>query len=137
MIEFYDHQKLAIERLKSGSILCGGVGSGKSITALGFYFLKECGGDLKTMKMKNPKDLYIITTAMKRDTFEWNDECAQYYVKYVDGTATYEIWVEDKESMTARFNVMKNYDIAGVAGWKLGLESDDIWPLIRDNFYAP
>ena len=67
-------------------------------------------------------------------TPEWNDECAQYYVKYVDGTATYEIWVEDKESMTARFNVMKNYDIAGVAGWKLGLESDDIWPLIRDNF---
>jgi spore germination protein YaaH len=67
-------------------------------------------------------------------TPEWNDECAQYYVKYVDGTATYEIWVEDKESMTAKFNVMKNYGIAGVAGWKLGLESDDIWALIRDNF---
>ena len=42
--------------------------------------------------------------------------------------------IRSEESMTARFNVMKNYDIAGVAGWKLGLESDDIWPLIRDNF---
>ena len=83
MIEFYDHQKLAIERLKSGSILCGGVGSGKSITSLGYYFLKECGGNLKTMKMKNPKDLYIITTAMKRDTFEWNDECARFYLEGV------------------------------------------------------
>lgn len=78
MIKFYDHQKLAIERLKSGSILCGGVGSGKSITALGFYFLKICDGELKTFSRKNDISLYIITTAMKRDTHEWDNECAKF-----------------------------------------------------------
>ena len=67
-------------------------------------------------------------------TAEWNDECAQYYVKYVDGTATYEIWVEDIDSMTAKFNVMKNYGVAGVAGWKLGLQSEDVWQLINSNY---
>ena len=76
-IELYSHQKTAIEQLKSGSILCGGVGSGKSRTALTYFFLKEAKGTLKIngsgsySKPKDPKDLYIITTARKRDTGEW------------------------------------------------------------------
>lgn len=80
MIEFYDHQKLAIEKLKPGSILCGGVGSGKSITSLGYFFLKECHGDLKMLTAKSPMDLYIITTAMKRDTKEWEMECSRFLI---------------------------------------------------------
>lgn len=66
--------------MKNGCILCGGVGSGKSRTALG-YFYQQHGGDLsdpdKTF-MKNPKDLYIITTARKRDTCEWEGELAPF-----------------------------------------------------------
>lgn len=59
----------------------GGVGSGKSRTALVYYFVKECKGQLPINKdgdiseMKKPKDLYIITTARKRDTLEWEKEC--------------------------------------------------------------
>jgi hypothetical protein len=81
-VELYEHQKLAIEQLKPGSILCGGVGSGKSRTALTYYFVKECGGKVKVngqggySPMKKPKDLYIITTARKRDLFEWEHECS-------------------------------------------------------------
>lgn len=79
-IDLYSHQKVAIENLRSGSILCGGVGSGKSRTALAYYFTKECNGkitkDGDPLKMKNPKDLYIITTARKRDTLEWERECS-------------------------------------------------------------
>lgn len=62
--------------MRNGCILCGSVGSGKSRTSLAYYY-KEQGGKLGTEKyarMKKPKDLYIITTARKRDTLEWEDE---------------------------------------------------------------
>ena len=73
--DLFEHQKIAIEKLKSGSILVGGVGSGKSMASLAYYFEKECGGRLKPFSsMKNPKDLYVITTARKRDTLEWDKE---------------------------------------------------------------
>lgn len=74
----YDYQLTAIKNMKNGCILCGGVGSGKSRTALGYFYTLN-GGKLnaaKSFKMtaKPPLDLYIITTARKRDTFEWDDE---------------------------------------------------------------
>lgn len=77
-VQLYPHQKEAIEKLRSGSILCGGVGTGKSITSLAYYYIKECGGDIldsgDILPMKEPKDLVIITTARKRDTHEWEGE---------------------------------------------------------------
>jgi len=74
-ISLYEYQKTAIEKLKSGSILVGGVGSGKSRTAITYFFVKECGGKIEPYSsMKDPKDLYIITTARKRDTLEWEQE---------------------------------------------------------------
>lgn len=79
-ISLYDHQREAVNKLDSGKILCGGVGTGKSRTALAYYFEKECNGDLsaKRPRMKNPKNLYIITTARKRDTKEWDLECIPF-----------------------------------------------------------
>lgn len=78
-IKLMDHQKKAIDMLHSGSILCGGVGTGKSCTALGYFFNKECGGDISSnIQMTKPKNLYIITTARKRDTGEWGLECANF-----------------------------------------------------------
>lgn len=75
--KLYPHQKEAVEKLKTGSILCGGVGTGKSLTSVYYYFYKECKADSKR-KMKNPKDLYIITTAKKRDSLDWEKECAPF-----------------------------------------------------------
>lgn len=75
-IELADYQLDAVNRLRNGSILCGGVGSGKSRTSLAYYY-KEQGGKLGTqfyVAMQNPKDLYIITTAQKRDKKEWEEE---------------------------------------------------------------
>lgn len=78
-IKLFDYQKKAIEELQTGSILCGGVGSGKSRTALAYYFTQEGGGLDPYKKMKNkPRDLYIITTARKRDTLEWEGELAPF-----------------------------------------------------------
>lgn len=80
-IQLYDYQLDAVNRMKNGCILCGGVGSGKSRTALAYYY-KEQGGMLGTKDYKpmpgKPKDLYIITTARKRDTLEWEGEMAPF-----------------------------------------------------------
>lgn len=69
-VRLFDHQKKAIGLLHSGSILCGGVGSGKSIAGIAWYFLNSYA--------KNRCDLYIITTAQKRDKLEWDHECALF-----------------------------------------------------------
>lgn len=71
-----DYQADAVSRLKNGNILCGSVGSGKSRTALAYYY-KQFGGDLESdtyRPMRAPKDLYIITTAKKRDDLDWEVE---------------------------------------------------------------
>ena len=76
----YDYQMEAVKKMRNGCILNGGVGSGKSRTGL-FYYFKENGGwiDENGYKpMTNPKDLYIITTARKRDSLEWEGELASY-----------------------------------------------------------
>ena len=84
MIQLYSYQLDAVKRMKTGCVVCGGVGSGKSLTALAYYYLQN-GGDPETlmggeyMPMDDPpKDLIIITTARKRDTFEWEKELAPF-----------------------------------------------------------
>ena len=78
-IKLDDYQLDAIKRLKTGSILCGGVGSGKSRTALAYFFTQN-GGVLGVDKSRMvwPRDLYIITTAQKRDKGEWEQELAPF-----------------------------------------------------------
>src|SRR5574344_1953615 len=79
-ISLYDYQLDAVNRMKNGCILCGGVGSGKSRTSLAYYY-QEQGGRLGTdryVDMQNPRDLYIITTARKRDTKEWEGELVPF-----------------------------------------------------------
>ena len=76
----YDYQMEAVEKVRNGSILCGSVGSGKSRTGL-FYYFKENGGwidEYGYKPMKNPQDLYIITTAKKRNSCEWSRELANF-----------------------------------------------------------
>ena len=66
--------------MHNGCILCGGVGSGKSRTALGYFYAQNGGGGGggTYVEMKNPRDLYIITTAQKRDTKEWEGELVPF-----------------------------------------------------------
>lgn len=79
IVELSELQAKAVSRLKTGSILCGGVGSGKSRTALAYYFSRVLDGKLDEYTPPTiNKDLYIITTARKRDTLEWDDECALF-----------------------------------------------------------
>ena len=76
-----DYQMDAVKKMKNGCILNGGVGSGKSRTGL-YYYFKEQGGSIDPdyKPMKNPRDLYIITTAMKRDSLEFEGELANFHI---------------------------------------------------------
>lgn len=83
-VELYSHQIEALDKMKNGCILCGGVGSGKSRTGLAYYYTKIAKGSLRVNdegEFKPPQeavDLYVITTARKRDTKEWEDELAPF-----------------------------------------------------------
>lgn len=80
-VDLYDYQLRAIGNMKNGCILCGGVGSGKSRTALAYYYIRNDGDlDAESYYPMNdpPKDLYIITTARKRDTLEWEGELSPF-----------------------------------------------------------
>lgn len=98
-IELYEHQLSAVNRLKNGAILQGGVGSGKSRTALAYFYLKVCEGTLEINgkgsfgPMKHPMDLYIITTARKRDTLDWEKECAPFCLTRERSLSVFDILV--------------------------------------------
>lgn len=79
-VELKPHQEEAVNQLKNGAILKGGVGTGKSRVAIAYYF-EQCGGSYKGGEFKpftDPKDLYIITTAKKRNDADWIEECAPF-----------------------------------------------------------
>ena len=89
-MELREHQIEALEKIHNGCILNGRVGSGKSLTALAYYYLVNNGdpdalmGEIAhgcTLIMDDPPlDLYIITTARKRDKFEWDDELINFHM---------------------------------------------------------
>lgn len=79
-VTLYDFQEDALRRMKNGCVLNGDVGSGKSRTAIAYYYTLF-GGVVNTnryIEMTNPCDLYIITTARKRDTLEWEGELVNF-----------------------------------------------------------
>lgn len=100
-----DYQIESMNKLKTGSILCGGVGSGKSLTSLAYYFIKVCGGRLddEYEPMTKPLDLYIITTARKRDTFEWEGECSNFLLSTESGIGQVNVVIDS-------WNNIKKYD---------------------------
>lgn len=63
-------------------------------------------------------------------TPEWDEETCQNYAEWQSGSATYQIWVEDLESLRVKLNVMSTQNIAGVAVWRLGYGTPGAWELI-------
>lgn len=86
MKELYEHQKKAVAQLRNGNVLHGGTGSGKTLTALAYYVENE-----------TPKDIYVITTAKKRDSLDWERDGASLGIgprhdATLHGTLTVDSW---------------------------------------------
>ena len=109
-IELRDYQIDAVKQMKNGCILCGGVGSGKSRTALAYYYIQN-GGVIKPKEyipMKNPQDLYIITTARKRDTLEWEGEMIPFLLYSETDRPYHNKVVVDSWNNIAKYADVKN-----------------------------
>lgn len=124
------HQLDALSKIKNGCILCGGVGSGKSITSLAYYYMQN-GGDISTLKggdyvyMKKPRDLYIITTARKRDTLEWNGELTRFLlypdpeVNAYDNKVVVDSWnnIQKYQKVFGAFFIFDEQRVVGSGAW--------------------
>lgn len=115
-LSLYDYQYDAIRKMKTGCILCGGVGSGKSRTAMAYYFFQEGGELLNHASGENyipmgdpPRDLYIITTARKRDTKEWEGELSPFLLSTNPEVSLY----RNKVVVDSWNNIGKYTDVAG------------------------
>lgn len=62
---------------------------------------------------------------------EWDETTCQYYAEWQSGSATYQIWVEDEESIKVKLNVMSAKKIGGVAVWRLGYGTSGAWDLVK------
>lgn len=104
------YQQDAVDRMKNGCILCGGVGSGKSRTALAYYYIQQKGTVGKNAQMMDdPKDLYIITTARKRDSYEWEGELVVYGMHTDPEFNKYENYIK----VDSWNNIAKYVDVQG------------------------
>ena len=130
-MELRDYQLDAINKMKNGCILNGGVGSGKSLTALSYYYLQNegsvdflTGGDYIPMDC-TPMDLYIITTARKRDTFEWEGEMSHFLLSTHDECSMYnnkvvvDSWnnIQKYKDVTNAFFIFDEQRVVGSGAW--------------------
>lgn len=128
-MRLYDYQMDAVRRMKNGCILCGGVGSGKSRTALGYYFTQNGGkywdDDIGFDYMVNPRDIYIITTARKRDTYEWDLEMAPFLLNrdpklnYYNNKVVVDSWNNIKKyaNVYGAFFIFDEQRVVGKGAW--------------------
>lgn len=128
--------------MHNGCILCGGTGSGKSVTALAYYF-KGCGGQvIPTIgKMKNPKDLYVITTARKRDSGEWLGDMSHFLISPYEECTPYKMkvvidsWnnIKKYDEVTNAFFIFDEQRVVGYGSWTksfLKIAKNNEWILL-------
>lgn len=116
MVDLYPHQTKALREMKNGCILRGGVGTGKSRTAIAYYIL-DCMGRFKIngaggfKAMDRPRDLYIITTAKKRDDLEWLDEASNFGIGRTESLYGTRITVDSWNNILAYKDVQNAFFI--------------------------
>ena len=135
-LDLYSYQIDAIKRMKTGSILCGGVGSGKSRTALSYFFMKVCKGKVRLYSVdketgdkqvvieefkraENPTNLYIITTAKKRDSLEWEGECGPFIFDDSGIHVVVDSWnnISKYVSVSDAFFIFDEQRVVGYGAW--------------------
>jgi len=128
--KLFDYQQAAVDQLKTGSILFGGVGSGKTRTSIAYYYKNE-----------RPKDLYVITTAAKRDKLDWERECASFMLSRdrtssIDGVSvTVDSWNNIKKyiHVEGAFFIFDEQRLVGSGVWVksfLKISRNNAWILL-------
>lgn len=64
---------------------------------------------------------------------QWDDNLKQYYVEYQDGSYTKKMWIEDEKSLKEKIDLIKNNNLAGVASWEKGMETDNFWTFLKES----
>lgn len=123
MIKLRQYQREVLPRMHNGCILVGGMGTGKSRTAIAYYYICQ-GGDIDSdgyTEMKNPKDLYIITTALKRDKLEWEAEMCPFLIgKNSDNPkVTIDSWnnIQKYKDISNAFFIFDEQRVVGYGAW--------------------
>lgn len=115
-----EHQILAVEKLCTGSILVGGVGTGKSRTSLLYFYTKVLDGKVNPLDCPTTWcDLYIITTARKRDTKEWEAECCWFNIPNNHMNVTIDSWnnIEKYKDVRDCFFIFDEQRVVGSGKW--------------------
>ena len=103
----------------------------KVINALPFYTIlwKTEGGRVTDsyLTIRNTADFLADINAVPA----WDEATCQNYAQWTEGTASYQIWLEDEESITVKLNVMRAKNIGGVAVWRLGYGTPNVWELLN------
>lgn len=112
-VELYDYQQKAVDDLSNGKILLGGTGAGKSITSLAYY-----------VKNENHRDVYIITTAKKRDDLEWEEDASHFGITSSGhgatvGQLTVDSWnnIQKYKDVSDAFFIFDEQRLVGTGSW--------------------
>lgn len=132
MFALREHQLEALKHMKNGCILCGGTGSGKTLTSLAYYYLKFggtmdflTGGDYEPMDDYNMKPLYIITTPRKRDLHEWDSDMKFFLLSTNPDICIYRVpvivdsWnnIKKYRDITNAFFIFDEDKVTGSGAW--------------------
>ncbi len=110
------------------------IDSDKLILGIPFYtriWTVDANGEVVRNPTVNMEDIEDVIPDGVQKT--WDDELKQYYVEYQDGEYTRKMWIEDVESLKAKVSLVNENNLAGVASWQYGMETEDVWPMLEEE----